>query len=397
MSKSTFGAMAGPKAKGEAPRIGVGMLGYAFMGKAHSNAYKNLPYMMYPAAWPSPSWWPSAAATKKAVQEAAEALRLPEALHRLEEDAGRQRTSSSSTTAGPTTPTPSPPSPPPRRASTSSARSRWPAPRRRRTKMLDAVKKARVKHQVAFNYRFVPAMRQAYELIKSGALGQIYHFRAVYLQEWIMPHYGTPMIWRLRQEPGRQRRAGRPGRAHHRPGALPGRRDRVRQRADADVHRAARRCPTARARARWTWTTRSSAVVEFENGASARWRPRASRPGARTTTGSRSTARRARSCFNLERLNELEVYWVGRGAARDPGLPPTCMVTEGYHPFWSNWWPHGPHHRLGAHLRARDDPPARLPSSTTKTWPRWAPTSRTATATRSSATPSWSRRARRSR
>src|SRR5258708_40194318 len=48
MSKSPFGAMAGPKATGEAPRIGVGMLGYAFMGKAHSNAYKTIPYMMYP-------------------------------------------------------------------------------------------------------------------------------------------------------------------------------------------------------------------------------------------------------------------------------------------------------------------------------------------------------------
>src|SRR5947208_6222436 len=40
--------MAGPKATGTAPTIGVGMLGYAFMGKAHSNAYKKLPYMMYP-------------------------------------------------------------------------------------------------------------------------------------------------------------------------------------------------------------------------------------------------------------------------------------------------------------------------------------------------------------
>src|SRR5260221_4394938 len=48
MSKSTFGTMAGPKATSEAPPIGVGMLGYAFMGKAHSNAYKTLPYMMYP-------------------------------------------------------------------------------------------------------------------------------------------------------------------------------------------------------------------------------------------------------------------------------------------------------------------------------------------------------------
>jgi hypothetical protein len=35
---------------GEAPEIGVGMLGYAFMGKAHSNAMKKLPYMIYPPA-----------------------------------------------------------------------------------------------------------------------------------------------------------------------------------------------------------------------------------------------------------------------------------------------------------------------------------------------------------
>ena len=36
------------KATGEAPEIGIGMLGYAFMGKAHTNAYKTIPYMMYP-------------------------------------------------------------------------------------------------------------------------------------------------------------------------------------------------------------------------------------------------------------------------------------------------------------------------------------------------------------
>ena len=44
----SFTKMAGAKAEGEAPVIGVGMLGYAFMGKAHSNGYKKLPYMMYP-------------------------------------------------------------------------------------------------------------------------------------------------------------------------------------------------------------------------------------------------------------------------------------------------------------------------------------------------------------
>ena len=40
--------------------------------------------------------------------------------------------------------------------------------------MLDAVTKASVKNMVAFNYRFVPAVRQARNLIESGALGRIY-------------------------------------------------------------------------------------------------------------------------------------------------------------------------------------------------------------------------------
>ncbi len=52
--------------------------------------------------------------------------------------------------------------------------------------MLDAAEKAGIKHMTAFNYRFVPAIRQAYELIPSGALGEIFHFRAQYLQEWIV-------------------------------------------------------------------------------------------------------------------------------------------------------------------------------------------------------------------
>jgi predicted dehydrogenase len=49
MSEATgFTTMAAGATGGEAPEIGVGMLGYAFMGKAHSNAMKKLPYMMYP-------------------------------------------------------------------------------------------------------------------------------------------------------------------------------------------------------------------------------------------------------------------------------------------------------------------------------------------------------------
>src|SRR5207249_2755479 len=41
-----------------------------------------------------------------------------------------------------------------------------------------------VKHLCGFNYRFVPAVRLARELIDEGALGDLRHFRGRYLQDW---------------------------------------------------------------------------------------------------------------------------------------------------------------------------------------------------------------------
>jgi predicted dehydrogenase len=61
---------------------------------------------------------------------------------------------------------------------------------------LDAVRRAGVKHMLGFNYRRVPALALARDLIASGRLGRIYHFRAAYLQDWIMdPQF--PRIWKL--------------------------------------------------------------------------------------------------------------------------------------------------------------------------------------------------------
>ncbi|RAV19258.1 Gfo/Idh/MocA family protein [Paenibacillus contaminans] len=66
-------------------------------------------------------------------------------------------------------------------------------------RMLEAVNKAGVVHMVCHNYRFVPAIRFAKQLIDSGKLGKIYHFRSRYLQDWIMdPQF--PLVWRLRKE-----------------------------------------------------------------------------------------------------------------------------------------------------------------------------------------------------
>src|SRR3970282_1237518 len=66
-------------------------------------------------------------------------------------------------------------------------------------RMLDAVPRAGVKQLVGSNYRFVPAIRQARDLIAAGALGEIRHFRARYLQDWLTDPT-VPRTWRLERE-----------------------------------------------------------------------------------------------------------------------------------------------------------------------------------------------------
>src|SRR5260370_2270825 len=68
-------------------------------------------------------------------------------------------------------------------------------------KMLAAVRKSRVRNMVVFNYRRVPAIAFAKQMIESGQLGQIRHFPGTYLQDWISdPKF--PMNWRLRKRVG---------------------------------------------------------------------------------------------------------------------------------------------------------------------------------------------------
>ncbi len=63
----TMGAAGGGE---DVESIGVGMLGYAFMGKAHSNAYKTLPYMTWPPPY-MPELVAIAGRNEEAVSEAA--------------------------------------------------------------------------------------------------------------------------------------------------------------------------------------------------------------------------------------------------------------------------------------------------------------------------------------
>src|SRR5580692_9326316 len=66
--------------------------------------------------------------------------------------------------------------------------------------MTDAVKKAGVRTMVWYNYRRIPAVTLAKQIISSGKLGRIFHYRAKFLQDWTISAdvpQGGAALWRL--------------------------------------------------------------------------------------------------------------------------------------------------------------------------------------------------------
>jgi len=204
--------------------------------------------------------------------------------------------------------------------------------------MFDAAHKAGVKHMVAHNYRFVPAIRQAYNLIQSGKLGRIYHFRAMYLQEWIMPHYGTGMIWRLDKQEAGSGALGDLGAhiidlARFLVGEMKSlsamTKTFIPQRPNPDGTMGKVEVDDAFA-----------AVMEFENGAIGTLECSRFAAGRKNYNCLEINGEYGSIQFNLERMNELEVFWIDDQPKETQGFH-NVIVTEGYHPWISNWWPHG--------------------------------------------------------
>lgn len=328
--------MAGAKAKGAVPTIGVGMLGYAFMGKAHSNAFKKLPYMMYPPV-AMPKLVAICGRNPEATQTAAERFgyekyytdwreMLKDDEIQLFDNGGPNNEHAEPCIA----------------AAQLGKHILCEKPLARTAKeaasMLDAVTKAGVKHAVAFNYRFVPAVRLARDLIEQGRLGQIYHFRAVYLQEWIMPHYGTPHIWRLDKSLAGSGALGDLG-AHSIDLArfLVGEPRRVSAETQTFIKE---RPDSSGVMKKVDVDDAFVATVEFENGAIGSFEASRYAGGRKNYNSFEINGEKGSIVFNLERLNELQVFWVGEEPRETQGFH-SINVSESYHPWWSNWWPQG--------------------------------------------------------
>jgi predicted dehydrogenase len=338
MSEETgFTTMAAARAERHAPVIGVGMLGYAFMGKAHSNALKKIPYMMYPPV-AIPRLVAIAGRNEAAVSEAMkrygyekyytdwQAL-VDDPDVRLVDNGGPNDTH-----AGPSI-----------AAARAGKHILCEKPLARTAEeakgMLEAVEQAGVKHMVAFNYRFVPAVRLIRNLIDQGALGRIYHFRAVYLQEWIMPHYNTPKIWRLDKNVAGSGALGDLGAhiidlAHYLVGGMKS------LSAFTKTFIEERPMPDGNGTGKVDVDDAFVAAVEFENGAIGTLESTRFAGGRKNFNNFEINGEKGSIRFNLERMNELQVFWVGEEPKETQGFH-DVLVTEGYHPWWENWWPHG--------------------------------------------------------
>src|SRR3712207_1316053 len=182
MSEVGFTERREARATGDSRRIGVGMLGYAFMGKAHSNAYRTLAYMTWPPPL-LPELVTIAGRTEDAVAEAAtrygfdghvtdwQAIVADDRIG-LFDNVGPNDLHAAPTIA----------------AAEAGKHVICEKPLGRDAaesyETWQRVQAAGVKHMCAFNYRFVPAVRLAREIIEAGEIGDITHFRGAYLQEW---------------------------------------------------------------------------------------------------------------------------------------------------------------------------------------------------------------------
>jgi len=320
--------------------IGVGMLGYAFMGVAHSHAYIDMPIFFYPPP-ARPRLVAIVGRTEQKVEEAASRFGYEKYYTNWRElmkdkdvdlvDNGLPNNEHKNTCIA---------------AAEAKKHLLCEKPLGMNAKeaeeMYRAAEKADVKHMVAFNYRFVPAIRLAKRLIDEGYIGKILQFRAAYLQDWLLDP-NIPLIWRLRKDLTGSGALGDLG-AHiadlarflageivsvcglektfieERP--LPENPGRMGKVDVDDVF---------------------IALLKFQNGAVG------SLEASRFCAGRKNYARieihgtEGSILFNLERLNELEVY--SSKDHEDRMGYRNIIVTETAHPFTDHWW--GPGHIIG--------------------------------------------------
>ncbi|MFI6782128.1 Gfo/Idh/MocA family protein [Micromonospora sp. NPDC050276] len=218
------------------------------------------------------------------------------------------------------------------------------------TAAADVARAAGVRSMCGFNYRRVPAVTMMRQLVADGRLGVIRHVRATYLQDWIVdPQF--PLVWRLQKDRAGSGALGDIG-AHiidltqfvtgqrisgvsavtetfikERP--LPAESSGLAATVDGST------APTGLV----TVDDAAVFVARLDGGALATYEASRFATGRKNALRVEINGSLGSVVFDLERLNELEFYDATRPSV-EQGFS-RILVTEGEHPYMSAWWPPG--------------------------------------------------------
>jgi predicted dehydrogenase len=215
--------------------------------------------------------------------------------------------------------------------------------------MLEAAQKAKVVHYLNHNYRRCPAVRLARRLIEEGRIGRIFHWRGAYLQSWIIdPNF--PLTWHLRKEtagwgPHIDLNSHSVDLARYLVGeiksvmAMSRRFIEERPLPDEAVAGTFRGGTKGKEKGKVTVEDALFMVAEFENGALGSFESTRFATGRKNYNYFEIYGEKGALAFDFERMNELQYF-----SSEDPDYAQgfrNILATEGVHDYIANWWPPG--------------------------------------------------------
>ena len=214
--------------------------------------------------------------------------------------------------------------------------------------MLAAVRKARVRHFAAFNYRRCPAVALARQIVEEGRIGRLYHVRACYLQDWIMDP-AFPLVWRLKKEITGSGAHGDIN-AHSIDMAryITGEEFRevcgmtetfIKKRPLGEMAGQGLRARKSKQMGAVTVDDAAIFMARMTGGALATFTATRFAAGRRNANGIEIYGSKGALAFNFERMNELEFYDAG-DPAHLQGYR-RILATDPPHPYMDAWWPGG--------------------------------------------------------
>ena len=319
------------------PEVGVGMLGYRFMGRAHSNAYHRMPMFFWPPP-ARPRLVAMCGRTGPAVEEAALRLGYEGYYTDLDEMLADPRIALFDNCASADAHTE--PTLAAIRAGKHVLCEKPLAPTAADAlRMWQAAEAAGVVHMTGFNYRLIPAVRFVRDLIDQGVIGQLYSFRGSYLQEG-GDNPDRPWSWRSDRSKGGYGAIGDIGvhiidLARFLMGEITA--------LSAMTQTFVRERPLPDRPGEMGKVTVDDAFVStvaFESGAIGTIEASKVATGRKNQNKFEINGSKASVVFDLERLNELQVY-LKEGSPEGLQGFGAVSITERDHPFYQFWWPHG--------------------------------------------------------